>query len=342
MKLFSLRIQTINIQIRSSLLWDESAVRAREWAHYRIEATHTESIEVVCDDDDDEAAWYMSALFIALEISVLSSSQSWGARVCVFKWFLPAIPRYHNFVAYLLRGVLQVQQRFAASLQEQPELVGLFLRLLVFLVACLLWRWCLIQQLLEDPRACCQNCLRKENSIKVDVGDRMIMTITFTAHTGSRVSPIRKVTSQSSGMDAKNLRSSASPDLFSKMEKSGSSAAAIGPSLVSTSGMACYLKVEQNEQTMSSEGQCAKDNHGECQQCQNELHPLCYAPWMRFSISLCSHTAGGLFTQQHGKRILVCGYLWTDDPFLSSLSFLCLLWIAFTNAQQECWWLCRQ
>lgn len=45
----------------------------------------------------------------------------------------------------------------------------------------------------------------------------------FTAHTGSLVSPTRKVTSHSSGMDARNFMSSARPVLFSKVEKSGSS-----------------------------------------------------------------------------------------------------------------------
>jgi hypothetical protein len=45
----------------------------------------------------------------------------------------------------------------------------------------------------------------------------------FTAHTGSLVSPTRKVTSQSSGMLARNFMSSARPDLFSKVFKSDSS-----------------------------------------------------------------------------------------------------------------------
>ena len=42
----------------------------------------------------------------------------------------------------------------------------------------------------------------------------------LTAHTGSLVSPTRKVTSQSSGMDARNRMSSDSPALFSNIEVS--------------------------------------------------------------------------------------------------------------------------
>jgi len=45
----------------------------------------------------------------------------------------------------------------------------------------------------------------------------------FTAHTGSLVSPTRKVTSQSSGMLARNFMSSARPLLFSNVLKSDSS-----------------------------------------------------------------------------------------------------------------------
>lgn len=45
----------------------------------------------------------------------------------------------------------------------------------------------------------------------------------LTAHTGSLVSPTRKVTSHSSGIDARNFMSSARPVLFSNVDKSGSS-----------------------------------------------------------------------------------------------------------------------
>ncbi len=48
--------------------------------------------------------------------------------------------------------------------------------------------------------------------------------IARTPHTGSLVSPTRNVTSQSSGIEAKNLRSSAKPDLFSNNVRSYSSA----------------------------------------------------------------------------------------------------------------------
>lgn len=46
---------------------------------------------------------------------------------------------------------------------------------------------------------------------------------TLTAQTGSRVSPTRNVTSQSSGIEARNFMSSARPVLFSNMDMSGSS-----------------------------------------------------------------------------------------------------------------------
>ena len=42
----------------------------------------------------------------------------------------------------------------------------------------------------------------------------------FTAQTGSLVSPTKNVTSHNSGMEARNLMSSANPDLFSKMLES--------------------------------------------------------------------------------------------------------------------------
>lgn len=60
---------------------------------------------------------------------------------------------------------------------------------------------------------------------------------TFTAHTGSLVSPTRNVTSHNSGIDAKNFMSSASPVLFSKVDKSGSAESA-RPERVNTSGIA--------------------------------------------------------------------------------------------------------
>lgn len=60
----------------------------------------------------------------------------------------------------------------------------------------------------------------------------------FTAHTGSLVSPTKKVTSQSSGIDAKNFMSSAKPDLFSNVLKSGSaSAIAVDPATCRLSGI---------------------------------------------------------------------------------------------------------
>lgn len=47
--------------------------------------------------------------------------------------------------------------------------------------------------------------------------------IARTPHTGSLVSPTRNVTSHNSGIEAKNFRSSAKPDLFSNNVKSPSS-----------------------------------------------------------------------------------------------------------------------
>uniref|UniRef100_A0A182J450 Uncharacterized protein n=1 Tax=Anopheles atroparvus TaxID=41427 RepID=A0A182J450_ANOAO len=58
----------------------------------------------------------------------------------------------------------------------------------------------------------------------------------FTAHTGSRVSPTRNVTSHSSGIEARNFMSSARPDLFSNVERSGSASAM--PESGNTSGIA--------------------------------------------------------------------------------------------------------
>lgn len=54
------------------------------------------------------------------------------------------------------------------------------------------------------------------------------------------VTPTKNVTSHSSGMEARNFKSSARPDLFSNIVKSGSSAA-IGPSLVRTSGIFLFF-----------------------------------------------------------------------------------------------------
>lgn len=50
-----------------------------------------------------------------------------------------------------------------------------------------------------------------------------IILPTFTAQTGSRVSPTKNVTSHSSGMEARNFISSARPVLFSNIDMSGSS-----------------------------------------------------------------------------------------------------------------------
>lgn len=52
---------------------------------------------------------------------------------------------------------------------------------------------------------------------------RECILITLTAHTGSLVSPTKNVTSQSSGMEARNFMSSARPVLFSNIDMSGSS-----------------------------------------------------------------------------------------------------------------------
>lgn len=60
-------------------------------------------------------------------------------------------------------------------------------------------------------------------------------THTFTAQTGSRVSPTRNVTSHNSGIDAKNFISSANPVLFSNVDRSGSASAILES--VSTSGI---------------------------------------------------------------------------------------------------------
>jgi hypothetical protein len=48
----------------------------------------------------------------------------------------------------------------------------------------------------------------------------------LTAQTGSLVSPTKNVTSHSSGIDARNFMSSARPDLFSNVLRSGSSLSA--------------------------------------------------------------------------------------------------------------------
>lgn len=64
---------------------------------------------------------------------------------------------------------------------------------------------------------------------------------TLTAQTGSRVSPTRKVTSHSSGMEARNFMSSARPVLFSNVDQSTSLTSGSGvakPGSGSTSGMA--------------------------------------------------------------------------------------------------------
>lgn len=68
------------------------------------------------------------------------------------------------------------------------------------------------------------------------------MSYTLTAHTGSLVSPTRNVTSHNSGIDAKNFISSASPVLFSNVDKSGSASA--NPDRVNTSGMTVNKKVD--------------------------------------------------------------------------------------------------
>lgn len=93
---------------------------------------------------------------------------------------------------------------------------------------------------------------------------------TLTAHTGSRVSPTKKVTSHSSGMDAKNFKSSANPVLFSNIVKSGSSAS--GPSLVKTSGIlpSNFFSDTLRWKKMLREHNGFKlnaDNLGKCQHC---------------------------------------------------------------------------
>jgi hypothetical protein len=112
--------------------------------------------------------------------------------------------------------------------------------------------------LLSDVIICIK--LHEDKILFYDMASTLTTTdlrLTLTAHTGSRVSPTRNVISHlkkmkdikmctnassskndsySSGIDAKNFKSSAKPVLFSNIVKSGSSAA-IGPSLVSTSGI---------------------------------------------------------------------------------------------------------
>lgn len=63
------------------------------------------------------------------------------------------------------------------------------------------------------------------------------MNRTFTAHTGSLVSPTKNVTSHNSGIDARNFMSSAKPVLFSKVDKSGSIWQSARPDKVNTSGI---------------------------------------------------------------------------------------------------------
>lgn len=78
-------------------------------------------------------------------------------------------------------------------------------------------------------------------------------TPTLTAQTGSRVSPTRKVTSHSSGMDARNFMSSASPVLFSNVDRSGSASAM--PGNINASGIWVYC----NEREGESEGEAPVD-----------------------------------------------------------------------------------
>ncbi len=63
----------------------------------------------------------------------------------------------------------------------------------------------------------------------------MNLYVTLTAQTGSLVSPTRKVTSHNSGIEAKNFMSSASPVLFSNVDRSGSTSGS--PDNVNTSGI---------------------------------------------------------------------------------------------------------
>lgn len=76
---------------------------------------------------------------------------------------------------------------------------------------------------------------------------------TLTAQTGSRVSPTRKVTSQSSGMEARNFISSANPVLFSNVERSGSASAM--PSRIKASGIWVYCNHTQILINQSNPGQ---------------------------------------------------------------------------------------
>lgn len=69
---------------------------------------------------------------------------------------------------------------------------------------------------------------REINTRNIFVSPHLLLAAktALTAQTGSLVSPTKNVTSHSSGIDAKNFMSSARPDLFSKVLRSGSSLSA--------------------------------------------------------------------------------------------------------------------
>lgn len=158
----------------------------------------------------------------------------------------------------LLCRILKVQQGLRGALEEESQLV--------LLGGCLplaLRRWCSVKHFGKHSGTRRQHSLQgseKERDLQSDCRSRMMMlrrlrsdlipahahtqrdtrtlAPTLTAQTGSRVSPTRKVTSHSSGMEARNFMSSASPVLFSNVDRSGSASAM--PSSIKASGIWVY------------------------------------------------------------------------------------------------------
>ena len=90
--------------------------------------------------------------------------------------------------------------------------------------------------------------LFKGQPIYLDLAQRTALT----AQTGSLVSPTRKVTSHNSGMEAKNLISSARPDLFSNMLVSSSGSSKPGGKITSGVAIICELKVRVLQRSRQS------------------------------------------------------------------------------------------
>lgn len=60
----------------------------------------------------------------------------------------------HLIAVYLLRSILEIEQRLGGAFQKQAQFILPLLRLFFPL-----WRWCCVQQLLEDARSGRQHSL---------------------------------------------------------------------------------------------------------------------------------------------------------------------------------------